>query len=152
MAIPDLTEHGLLPVGVHEATLDEVVARFGSGTPRRAELGESLRRFAALLEDIGLFTDLFVDGSFTTDAEPPGDVDVVMQLPTAKMLELARHPRSTELERRAVKLRFEVDALLEASESGSAFMVGLFTTLKAKDVIARKVSASQRRGIMRIKL
>ena len=152
MAIPDLTEHGLLPVGVHDATLDEVVARFGSGTPRRAELGANLRRFAALLEDIGLFTDLFVDGSFTTDAEPPGDVDVVMQLPGAKMTELAQHPRSTELERRAVKLRFEVDALLEASESGATFMVGLFMTLKAKDVIARKVSASQRRGIMRIKL
>jgi hypothetical protein len=41
--IPELNELGYLPPGVHAASLDEVIARFGVGTEQRQAQGESLR-------------------------------------------------------------------------------------------------------------
>jgi hypothetical protein len=35
MPLPAFDEQGDLPVGVHQATLDEVLTRFGHGTPQR---------------------------------------------------------------------------------------------------------------------
>jgi hypothetical protein len=35
MPLPSLNDHGELPEGVHQATLDEVIAQFGTGTPQR---------------------------------------------------------------------------------------------------------------------
>lgn len=152
MAIPPLTAHGLLPPGVHDATLDEVASTFGSSTPRRAALATSLRAFVDLARGFGLFTKVFVDGSFTTDADPPGDVDLVLQIPGPKMRDLHAHPQWTELDRASVKAKYEVDLLIEPTENGNAFMVGLFMTLKPKDLLARKVPASHRRGILRVVL
>lgn len=151
--IPELTEHGLLPLGVHPATLEEVVARFGTDNPRRVRLGEALTRFVDLLRAFGLFTNVFVDGSFTTDRELPGDVDVIAHLPVSKIkTELHRHARWAELERDLVKQTFEVDLLIEPSEAGHAMMVAFFQTLKAKDLISRKVPASHRRGILKVRV
>jgi len=35
MALPEFNEFGDLPVGVHRATLEEVLERFGTGTQQR---------------------------------------------------------------------------------------------------------------------
>ena len=35
MPLPELDRYGDLPVGAHQASLDEVIARFGHGTPKR---------------------------------------------------------------------------------------------------------------------
>ena len=35
MPLPAFDEQGDLPVGVHQATLDEGLTRFGHGTPQR---------------------------------------------------------------------------------------------------------------------
>jgi hypothetical protein len=56
--IPELNELGYLPPGVHAASLDEVIARFGVGTEQRQAQGESLRwllpisRLAGVIEVI----------------------------------------------------------------------------------------------------
>lgn len=35
MALPDFNDNGDLPEGVHQATIAEVITRFGTGTPQR---------------------------------------------------------------------------------------------------------------------
>ena len=35
MALPNLNDVGELPIGIHQATIDEVIAQFGSGTLQR---------------------------------------------------------------------------------------------------------------------
>ena len=35
MALPNLNDAGELPIGIHQATIDEVIAQFGSGTLQR---------------------------------------------------------------------------------------------------------------------
>src|SRR5438132_1580721 len=43
MAIPPFNDDGLLPTGIHVATLEETIARFGGPSTARQAIAESLR-------------------------------------------------------------------------------------------------------------
>jgi len=49
MPLPELDRYGDLPVGVHQASLDEVIARFGHGTPQRRLVAMRLLRIMTSL-------------------------------------------------------------------------------------------------------
>lgn len=72
--IPGFDEHGNLPSGVHEAHWDEIVPRFG-WTSRRRELLAGLKRALKPLREAGC-QRIYVNGSFVTDKDEPGDIDV----------------------------------------------------------------------------
>jgi hypothetical protein len=63
----------VLPPGIHDATLGEVVQRFGT-TPHRQVLALGLVQAAQALRLAHCGT-LYVNGSFTTDKTHPGDYD-----------------------------------------------------------------------------
>ncbi|MDE2668492.1 MAG: hypothetical protein OXI51_02430 [Chloroflexota bacterium] len=71
--VPDFTEGGLLPPGVHWVAWGEIVKRFG-GTPWRRQLLEGLRSALENLRDAGCQT-AYIDGSFITSKDLPGDFD-----------------------------------------------------------------------------
>lgn len=72
--IPDFDPgSGNLPPGLHPASWDEFVARFGTTAWRRGLL-EGLRQAADALRAVGCRT-LYVDGSFVTSKVRPGDFD-----------------------------------------------------------------------------
>jgi len=71
--IPEFTDAGLLPEGVHRATWDEVTERFAC-TGRRRRLLAGLQAAATSLRDAGA-KYLWLDGSFTTAKPDPGDFD-----------------------------------------------------------------------------
>jgi hypothetical protein len=75
--IPPLNENGYLPPGIHPATLDEVVARFGHGSEQRAAQVESLAWLVPLCVRAGI-ARLLINGSFVSDREEPNDVDCVL--------------------------------------------------------------------------
>lgn len=64
---------GLLPAGIHEATWEECAARFG-WTPHRLVLLAGLKAALDALRAAGCRT-AYVDGSFVTAKETPGDFD-----------------------------------------------------------------------------
>lgn len=72
--VPDFTEGGLLPPGMHWATWEALASRFG-GDPWREELLAGLREALENLRDAGCQT-AYVDGSFVTSKNVPGDFDV----------------------------------------------------------------------------
>ena len=74
--IPRLDENGYLPPGVHVATLEEVVARFGRGSEQREAQAQSLAWLLPLCRAAGI-SKLLVNGSFITDRSEPNDVDCV---------------------------------------------------------------------------
>lgn len=78
MPFPDFAESGDLPAGRHEASLDEVLARFGSGTPRRVAVSDRLRRIHAPATATGHLDRLVIFGSYVSDVEEPYDVDVIL--------------------------------------------------------------------------
>ena len=82
MPIPGFDRHGLLPAGTYCCSMTEVESRFGWNRHRKRFV-ELLRHF--LLREIRprFAQAFFVNGSFVTDKEEPGDVDVVLDMRAA---------------------------------------------------------------------
>jgi hypothetical protein len=76
--LPDITESGDLPPGVHRATLQEAVDRFGKETPRRKVMALRLERIYSIAQTTGHLARCVVFGSFVTDKPDPKDVDVFL--------------------------------------------------------------------------
>jgi hypothetical protein len=79
MPIPELDPiTGNLPSGVHDATWDELIAAFAFN-PDRARLADGLRRALEDLKAAGC-TRAYIDGSFVTAKDRPGDFDGCWEL------------------------------------------------------------------------
>jgi hypothetical protein len=79
MGIPKLGRQGLLPEGVHRATLEEVRQAFGGGTARRVELMLALEEAVERARKAGV-NRILLNGSFVTAKKEPRDVDVVFRV------------------------------------------------------------------------
>ncbi|MCE9555339.1 MAG: hypothetical protein K8T91_18470 [Planctomycetes bacterium] len=76
--LPQLTEEGLLPAGIHQTTLPEVKARFG-GTLKREEIWGNFDKMLADAKEAGLpVKKVIIAGSATTAKPLPGDFDVIV--------------------------------------------------------------------------
>lgn len=74
MSIPSFDpETGNLPPGIHEATWSEFTQRFGFSARRQALL-VGLRRALDVFAQVGC-RRVYIDGSFVTSKEDPGDYD-----------------------------------------------------------------------------
>jgi hypothetical protein len=71
--IPELDARGELPPGIHDASWDEIVSRYATNT-RRGELLGGLLDALHSLKAAGC-TTAYLDGSFVTAKEHPGDFD-----------------------------------------------------------------------------
>ena len=71
--IPPFNTDGNLPYGIHWATWDEVVNRFGCN-PRQRHLLTGLRAALDELQRVGCQA-VYLDGSFVSDKVAPGDFD-----------------------------------------------------------------------------
>jgi hypothetical protein len=72
--LPDFDQKtGQLPPGIHQATWDEFVTRFGTNV-RRRKLIDGLKLALDSLKHAGCKT-AYVDGSFVTSKERPRDFD-----------------------------------------------------------------------------
>jgi len=78
MPLPEFNELGDLPEGNHVASLDEVAARFGSGSAQRQAVTDRLRRVYRLVLATGYLDRMLVFGSYVSDVSEPNDVDVIL--------------------------------------------------------------------------
>ncbi len=76
MALADLNDQGDLSPGIHQATLNEVVERFGTTPAKRRVLALRLERIYKLAVGTGHVARFIVFGSFITGKTEPNDVDV----------------------------------------------------------------------------
>jgi len=75
---PEFDDNGDLPVGIHQATLDDVLQHFGTGSVQRRLVGQRLERIYKLAQNTGRVARFIVFGSFVTAKPDPGDVDIFM--------------------------------------------------------------------------
>lgn len=75
--IPPFLESGVLPHGVHPATLTEIDDRFGRGSEIRRVQMESVRWMVDIARRAGV-ERIVLNGSFVTDTMEPNDVDCVL--------------------------------------------------------------------------
>ncbi|NUM77757.1 hypothetical protein HUU40_25625 [candidate division KSB1 bacterium] len=80
MALPNFNNQGELPEGVHSATIDEVIARFGVGTAERQAATAKLLEIYHIATSTGKLDRLVIFGSYVTTKPVPNDIDVVLIL------------------------------------------------------------------------
>jgi len=77
MPIPPFNDHGLLPPGIHIASIDEVIGRFGGPTEVRQAIAESLKWAMDAASKAGI-SRFIIDGSFVDDKAEPNDADCIL--------------------------------------------------------------------------
>jgi hypothetical protein len=113
--IPDLDGRGLLPVGVHECSMEELRDRFGvfQTTDRRCRLFERLAAFVDEARITRMAAALIIDGSFVTAEPSPEDVDLIVLVPAGHDFSAELRPFEYNiLSRRMVQKRFGLDVLV----------------------------------------
>ena len=80
--IPLFQLDGNLPPGIHDATWQEAIERFGIGT-YRTRLLQGLLTALRSLSQAGCLK-IYLDGSFVSDKEFPGDFDVAWETENVK--------------------------------------------------------------------
>lgn len=75
---PAFDNDGDLPIGIHQATLAEILQHFGTSTERRELIGQRLKRVFKFAHSTGQVARFIVFGSFVTAKKDPGDVDIFL--------------------------------------------------------------------------
>lgn len=120
MPIPALNEHGLLPPGIHDCTLQEVEVRFGAfrGSDRRPGLWASFKEFFSEVQMVRFALALVIDGSFVTEKLLPNDVDVILVLPSSHDFDRDLSPAEYNVvSAQRVKRRHKLDLLVTRADS-----------------------------------
>ncbi len=87
MGLPAFDDRGDLPVGIHRASLEEVVERFGRGSDQRRRCTRNLIHIYELAKRTGHLRRFVIFGSYVTDKETPNDVDVILVMDDGFALE-----------------------------------------------------------------
>lgn len=146
MPIPALDAHGLLPVGLHDCTIDEVEERFGQFTrsDRRVALMKQLRAYCGELRRVVQASFLVVDGSFVTSKDEPGDVDILLALRADADLGADFAPfEYNAISKQRVRKRYDFD-LLVAPDATEAYdrHLAFFSDVKGRPGV--------RKGLLRV--
>jgi hypothetical protein len=83
--LPEVDEHGNLPPGIHDATLEEIERVFGSfqRSGRRPVLMQRLKEYVSEAARAGWRATVIIDGSFVMSrVDEPEDIDVILVLPS----------------------------------------------------------------------
>src|ERR1035437_8531239 len=118
VVLPELTDVGELPAGVHLAGWEEFQSRFGGSSPRRLWLAG---RFWGLLELNGQDEELrrvFIGGSFFTAKPPPKDLDILLIMDEDFEVEGIPPPAQAVFDSVRAKLLFESDVFWARASIG----------------------------------
>lgn len=73
--LPPFDEFGYLPQGIHSCAIEELVSRFGGGSPEREVETQELLDFFAWARRAGIVR-VIVNGSYASAKVAPNDADV----------------------------------------------------------------------------
>jgi hypothetical protein len=83
MSFPDFNENGDLPIGIYNATLQEVLVHFGEGSLQRQLVAARLSRIYKLAKSTNHLLRFIVYGSFVTSKPNPNDIDIFLVMDDA---------------------------------------------------------------------
>lgn len=148
MPIPDFTDYGLLPQGVHDCTVEEA-GQFLCSNERRKEIWAGLLDFFQWIMQFPRPDAIFVDGSYVTDKPLPGDVDVIVDVTTCAVADQQLWMNAWAQNRDYAKAQFSVDfypIVVGQDHDFSAF----FQYIRVDEALRRGVSLTTRKGILRV--
>ena len=120
--------HGLLPPGIHLSSLDEIQARFATND-RRRELFEGFCSAVVNLRAAGCIS-IYLNGSFVTDKELPGDFDGCWDPTGVNVAKLDPVLLDFSDSRAAQKRKFRGEMLPAIPSAGGGTILDFFQTDK----------------------
>ena len=147
MSIPALDDHGLLPAGIHDCSVEEMQASFGWNERRRELIGG----FSSFLanEMCGVFDyPVYADGSFVTDKKCPNDIDVVLELGRASDAESWQGLMFMQEHQQRIMGEYGVDFWINFR--GANNFVAFFQYVGHKTAKFKGLESSHPKGILRI--
>ena len=78
MPLPAFDDRGDLPVGIHQATLSEVIERFWGDTPQREVVTRRLVEICELAQRTNKLLRFVIFGSYITAKPEPNDIDIIL--------------------------------------------------------------------------
>ena len=151
--LPELAD-GVLPEGVHDATLEEVQTAFGrfQRSDRRIRLTETLRRFVEEARRSGLVEAIILDGSYVTAKEEPSDIDLLVEVrPEIDQSASLRPFEYNVVSRRAVRRDYHFD-LFVGKQGDQAYQDALKLFARVRTDDSNFQSARQAKGMVRVVL
>ena len=140
--IPPLNEHGCLPEGVHNCTMEEVATRFGGflTSDRRPQLWARFTEFMRELAMCGFMEAVLIDGSFVTAAPEPNDVDLVLVTMPNYNLSMEMPPAVYNLlSQRRMRRRFGFDIVVVKDRSDDLEQaMAFFSQVKQRPGVKRE--------------
>lgn len=147
-------QDGVLPEGLHLCTLEEVKAAFGQfrRSDRRPQLTERLARYIQDARNSGVVSAIVIDGSYVTNKEEPGDIDLIVALRpdldlTAEMRPMEYNIQSKPMVRKLYG--FDVLPAVDGSETYQRFL-DFFSRVKLSD--PDQHTSQVHKGVLRIEL
>jgi hypothetical protein len=107
--LPELTDEGELPPGVHGADWQEFQSRFGDSSSRRVWLSSRLRAILGLAATNGKRRRVFIWGSFVTAKPAPKDLDILLIMDEDFEVDGIAAPAQAVFDSVRAKLLFESD-------------------------------------------
>jgi uncharacterized protein DUF6932 len=141
--IPPFDERGNLPPGIHKTSWEEIVERYATND-RRQELLDGLNRAMRSLQAAGC-RRIYLNGSFVTDKEAPGDFDACWEASGVDADKLDRELLDFSANRAAQKGRYGGElfpAETAAEPAGTVFL----------DYFQRDAITGEPKGIVAIDL
>lgn len=150
MPVPDFTENGILPAGIHECSLLEA-AQFLCLNERRTEIWTGLTEFLNWSDQFPNPTALLIDGSYVTDKALPGDVDLVVDITACLEPDQAMWFEAWEAHHEHVKQNYLVDFYPVVVGDGNDFSA-FFQYVRVEEALRRGIAPNIRKGILRVEL
>jgi hypothetical protein len=153
--IPALDHRGLLPHGIHIATIDEIRAVFCFNAIREQRLESFLNFLRIELIPLGNGLDLYAAGSYLTDKPDPGDIDCTIEIPAndihnrIPLLNLFNDGRSQH-DRGRLWNEYRVDAYPTLNFPGSNDFRDFFQYVGEKTATLKNLNEKDRKGIIKV--
>jgi hypothetical protein len=144
-----LNNAGLLPPGVHDMSLEEVGALFGSfqQNDQRPRLFAKLEELVLEAKAVGFVRFLIINGSFVTSKPIPGDIDLIIVVEPGILDQREWAPREYNLlSRNCLRRRYPFDFFVVPLAS-TAYNQYLDFFAKVKDN-----PGEDRKGVVRVHL
>jgi hypothetical protein len=121
--IPEFTDAGFLPVGIHRATIDEFKRRFAKfdRSDRRVRLYERLAVLFSDAKQSSVVRRIVFGGSFVSSSPEPNDFDCILVLDPA-ILHADLRPREYNLVSRHAARRIYGGDVIPAIDDSSAHL------------------------------
>jgi hypothetical protein len=152
-----LDERGVLPDGIHDATLEEIESLFGGfqHSDRRHRLFLKLKQYVGALRSAGFACSLLIDGSFVMGCiDEPDDIDLVLVLSSDWDMHADLQPfRYNLVSRKDLRREYPFDLYLaqEDTETGSEILA-LFALVNVKWYSKYGFATGATKGLVRLQV